>query len=107
MKSARVLRRGSGLNLQATPNGLLKAMSTRAVSGQGSLDQIWRHDCAGHSVGSAAASPFADAGNRRALPEPLAHVEIESHAKHVVVQRRLERRAKDIVVYAGEVRKID
>src|ERR1700722_14126320 len=107
MKSARVLRPGSGLNLQATPNGLLKAMSTRARSGQRPLDQISRHDRAWHSVARAAASPFADAANRRALLEPFANVEIQSDAKHVVVQRLLECRPKHIVVYAGEVREID
>src|ERR1700722_11281539 len=107
MKSARVLRSGSGLNLHATPNGLLKAMSTPARSGQRPLDQIWRHYCAWHSVGRAAASPFADASNRRALLKPFAHVQIKSDAEHVVVQRLLERRAKHIVVYAGDVREID
>ncbi len=39
--------------------------------------------------------------------EPLAHVEIESDAMHVVVKRLLERRTKHIVVDAGEVREID
>src|SRR5271156_737966 len=107
MKSARVLRPGDGLNLQATPNGLLKAMSTRERSGQRLLYQISRHDCAWHSAGRAAASPFADAANRPALLEPFVHVEIKSDAKHVVVQGLLERRTKHIVVYAGKVREID
>src|ERR1700704_1138578 len=107
MSSARVLRPGSGLNLQATPNGLLKATSTRARSGQGPLDQIRRHRCAWHSVGRAAASPFSDASPRRALLEPFAYVEIKSDAVHVVVQRFLERHTKHIVVDAGDVREID
>src|SRR5882757_3773453 len=107
MKSARVLRPGSGLNLQATPNGLLKAMSMRARSGQRPLDQIRRHSCAWHSVGRAAASPFADISNRRALLEPFAYVEIKSDAVHVVVHRFLERHTKHIVVDAGDVREID
>src|ERR1700722_12058878 len=107
MKSASVLWPGSGLNLQATPNGLLKAMSTRARSGQRPLDQISRHDCAWHSVGRAAPSPFADAANRCGLLEPFVYVEIKSAAKHVVVQCLLERRTKHIVVDAGKVREID
>jgi len=56
-------------------------MSTRAPSGQRPLYQIWRHHCAWHSVGRAAASPFADASNRPALLEPFAHVEIKSDAE--------------------------
>src|SRR5580693_2624691 len=107
MKSASVLRPGSGLNLQATPNGLLNAMSTRARSGQRPLDQIWRHDGARHGVARAAASPFADAAIRRGLIEPFSHVEIKSGAVHVVVECLLECRPKHIVVYAGEVREID
>src|ERR1700677_3389847 len=82
-------------------------MSTRERSGQSLLDQISRHDCAWHSVGRAAASPFADAANRHALLEPFVHIEIKSDAKHVVVQCLLECRTKHIVVYAGKVREID
>jgi hypothetical protein len=58
-------------------------------------------------VGRAAPSPVADASNRRALLKPFVHVEIESDAEHVVVQRLLERRAKHIMVDAGGVREID
>src|ERR1700679_3890592 len=107
MKFARVLRLGSGLNLQAIPNGLLKAMSTRARSGQRPLDQVRRYPCAWHGVGPEAASPFADASNRRALSKPFAHVKIKSGAVPVVVQRFLERGAKHIMVDAGGVREID
>src|ERR1700719_1367362 len=84
-----------------------QAMSTWARSGQRPLDQIRRHRCARHRVRRAAPSLFDGGSNRHALLEPFAHVEIKSDAVHVVVQRLLERCTKDVVVDAGEVRKID
>src|SRR6185503_11061859 len=105
MKSASVLRPGSGRNLHITPNGLLKAINT---SGEAALDEIARYGRLGYRVGSATTAVPAPAiapGCPRL--EPLAHVGVEPHAEHVVIECLAESRPEIVVVRAGRILEYD
>src|SRR5213076_1310148 len=99
---ASVRRPGSGRNLQITPKGLLKAISTRELSAEKAFDQVRRHGCGRHGKKRTAAivMPGAAPTALRARLEPLTHVGIEAEAEHVVVKSLAQAAAQEVMIRA-------